>query len=204
MPDLDAILVWLTELRPAALLSAMAALAALENIFPPIPADVLVAFGAFIAARAGRSPWPAFFVIWAGNMAGAFFTFSLGRRFGSEWIARRLHLGDGSANTRLMALYERYGVAALFVSRFLPGVRSIVPPMAGAMKIPLAGTMMAIALASALWYGLITWLTFKAGGNWETLLASVGRLSKWSGAIAGALVIGGLGVWLLRRRRQRA
>jgi membrane protein DedA with SNARE-associated domain len=203
VPDLNAILAWLTELRPAALLSAMSALAALENVFPPIPADVLVAFGGFISARAGRSPWPAFFVIWAGNMAGAFFTYSLGRRFGSEWIARRLHLGDGKANARLAGLYERYGVAALFVSRFLPGIRSIVPPIAGAMKIPAAGTMTSIALASALWYGLITWLTFKAGGNWETLLASVGRLSKWSGAIAGVLVIVGVGIWFLRRRRQR-
>ncbi len=136
MPNLDALLAWLTELRPAALLSTMSLLAAVENIFPPIPADVLVAFGGFISARAGRSPIPAFLAIWGGNVVGAMFTYWLGRRFGGDWTERRLHLGNGAAHCKVMGLYARFGVAAFFVSSFLPGVRSLVPPRAGSLKIP--------------------------------------------------------------------
>ncbi len=182
----------------------MSLLAAMENIFPPIPADVLVAFGGFISARAGRSPIPAFLAIWGGNVAGAMFTYWLGRRFGGDWTEKKLRLGDGAANARLMGLYQRYGVAAFFVSRFLPGVRSVVPPIAGAIKVPPLSVLVAISLASAVWYGLITWLTFTAGGNWNALLQSVGRLSRWSGAIAGVIVLVAAGGWLYVRRRRRA
>lgn len=181
----------------------MSLLAAVENIFPPIPADVLVAFGGFIAARAGRSPIPTFLAIWGGNVLGAMFTYWLGRRFGGEWTEKKLRLGDGAANARLMGLYQRYGVAAFFVSRFLPGVRSVVPPIAGAIKVPPLSVLVAIAFASGLWYGLITWLAYAAGGNWTSLLESVGRLGRWSGAIAGLLVILAAGGWLVVRRRRR-
>lgn len=180
----------------------MTALAAIENVFPPIPADVLVAFGGFIAAKAGRSPWPTFLAIWSGNVAGAMFTYWLARRFGSEWTERRLRLGDGAANARLMGLYQRYGVAAFFVSRFLPGIRAIVPPLAGALKIPALSTCIAIGLASAVWYGGITWLTYAAGDNWSDVVAAVGQMGKWSGAAAGLLAIIAAAGWLLYRRRR--
>lgn len=203
MPDLAAVLEWLTELQSVALLSAMALLAAVENVFPPIPADVLVAFGGFIAARAGRSPWPAFLAVWGGNVAGAFLMFWLGRRYGSSWIERRFRFAGGQdGRARLLALHARYGVAAFFISRFLPGVRSIVPPIAGALGIPAAGTMVAVSLASALWYGLVTWFAFSAGGNWEQLVATIGRMGKWSGAVAGAVAGAALLAWWLRRRRK--
>jgi membrane protein DedA with SNARE-associated domain len=203
MPDLAAILVWLTELRAGTLLAAMALLAALENVFPPIPADVLVAFGGFIAARAGRSPWPPFFAVWGGNVAGALLMFWLGRRYGTSWIERRFRWAGGpGGRARLLSLHARFGVAAFFISRFLPGVRSIVPPIAGALGIPATGAMLAVSLASALWYGFVTWFAFSAGGNWDALVASIGRLGTWSGVIATSIVAIIALVWWLRRRRR--
>ena len=62
---MESLVGWLTELPPAALLGAMTILAALENVFPPIPADVLIALGAFIAARNDASPIPAFVAVLA-------------------------------------------------------------------------------------------------------------------------------------------
>lgn len=200
--SLQSLLGWLSDLPPAALLPAMAVLAAVENIFPPIPADVLVAFGAFIAARNHGSPIPAFLAVWLGNVSGAMLMFVVGRRLGREWIARRFHLAPGGGNEkRLTDAYERFGTAGLFISRFLPAFRALVPPMAGALRLSLPRVVLAISLASATWYGFITWLAFSAGSNWEALVARVARAGTWSGVIAGAIVALAFLVWWLKRRR---
>ncbi|MEP7343674.1 MAG: DedA family protein [Gemmatimonadaceae bacterium] len=193
---------WLGALPPGALFGAMALLAAAENVFPPIPADVLVAFGGFLAARGGGSPWPAFLCVWIGNVIGAIGMYLLGRRFGSEWIARKFRLEKGGdSETRIMAWHKKYGTAALFVSRFVPGVRAVVPPVTGGLRIPLAGVALAIAAASGIWYGLITWLAFNAGANWETLSLTIKRLGFWMALGAGAiLVILVVVIWRRRRR----
>jgi membrane protein DedA with SNARE-associated domain len=195
---------WLTALPQGALLGAMALLAMVENIFPPIPADVLVAFGGFLAARAEASPWPAFFAVWIGNVGGAALMYALGRRFGSTWVERKFKLkGAGSGNEKFRELHQRYGTPAIFISRFLPGVRSIVPPLAGALKLAPVRTLAAVALASGLWYGFITWLAFSAGNNWEELSNRIGLIGRWTGAVATGIALVVVGIWWWRRRQRR-
>jgi membrane protein DedA with SNARE-associated domain len=204
MDNLEAIFNWLTALPPVALLGAMALLAAIENVFPPIPADVLVAFGGFLAARAGSSPWPAFICVWLGNISGALGMYFLGRKFGAQWIARKFRLKqESNVEARLRELHGKYGVAALFISRFLPGIRSVMPPIAGGLRIPLGTVALSIATASALFYGLITWLAFNAGANWEVLARSVKRLGLGTALGAGVLAILILVVVWWRRRGAR-
>jgi membrane protein DedA with SNARE-associated domain len=194
---------WMTSLPPALLYLALAAVAALENFFPPVPADVVVAFGAFLAARAGRSSIPVVIAVLIGNVGGAFAMFALGRRFGTDWIRRRFRLKGEGSEVRFRRLYARWGVPALFVSRFLPGVRAVVPPLAGALRVPTPGALLAIASASMLWYGAITVLAYRTGSGWEQLSASLQRLGR--GAAIGASVVALIGVaafWYYRRRRR--
>lgn len=180
---------------------SMGLLAAIENVFPPIPADVLVAFGGFLAARSGQSPWPAFAAVWVGNVAGAVVMYAVGRRFGSDWTERKFRLASSNADARLLAWHRRYGLAGFFISRFVPGVRSVVPPVAGALRIPIGGLLGAIAPASALWYGVITLLAFQAGSNWQALVARVGSLTKWMGIAAAVLLAIGAAYYFVRRRK---
>ncbi len=204
MPQLQALLDWLSALHPATLLTAMAVLAAVENIFPPIPADVLVAFGGFIAARDGRSAWPPFLAVWLGNVAGALLMYWLGRRLGRAWVDRRFHLSPGGENeARIAAWHARYGPWALFGSRFLPAVRALVPPMAGALHFPVFELTLAIAVASAIWYGMINWLAFTTGNNWDVVAARVASLGAWSGALAVAAVAIAAAIWWRRRPRAK-
>lgn len=207
MGSLDAALAWLSALPQGSLLAVMALLSAVENIFPPIPADVLVAFGAFLAARGGHSSVPVFLAVWLGNMAGVAGMYFLGRRYGADRIQRRYKLDPtGRADQRLQQAYDRYGVAALFLSRFVPGVRAVVPPVAGALRIPFPGAMVAMAAASGIWYGAITLLATRAGDNWDALKGAIGRLGAWSagGAVVVILVVGGVIWWRRRNGRARA
>ena len=188
-----------------ALYAALAVVAALENIFPPVPADTVVAFGSFLAARGQGTALGVFLTTWAGNVVGAMLIYVLGRRYGAERLERRL-LGDraSAAESRLRALYSRYGLAALFVSRFLPGVRALVPPFAGALRIPAIRTAIAMGAASAVWYGAISYLAFRIGADWESLSRAVARYSRVAAVIGFALAIAGIALWLLVRRRREA
>ena len=193
---------WLTGLPPAALYAALAIVAAIENIFPPVPADTVVALGSFLAARGRADPIATFLATWAGNVAGAALMFAFGRRYGHAWIARRLE-GERRAEHRLAEWYRRYGAWAIVVSRFLPGFRALVPPVAGALRVPAPGALLAIALASAVWYGAVTWIGYSLGDSWDVIAA---RLQSWNRvlAIVAAIVAAGLvALWLVWRRRAR-
>jgi membrane protein DedA with SNARE-associated domain len=191
---------WLSGLPPAALYLALAVTAALENIFPPLPADTVVAFGSFLAARGHGTAAGSFVSTWAGNLIGAMLMYYAGRRFGAERLARRLGGGSG-AQRRLSALYGKHGVWALAISRFLPGVRALVPPFAGALRVAPVKAAAAMGLASAVWYGAITYLAFQVGSSWEELAARVASWGKVVGVAAAALAAVGALIWFLRRRR---
>jgi membrane protein DedA with SNARE-associated domain len=195
---------WLTGLPPLALYLTLALVAAVENIFPPVPADTVVALGAFLAARGEASPWLTFASTLVGNMSGVALTFWLGRRYGSAWIARRFfkRSDESLAEARLRGLHTRFGAVSLFVSRFLPGFRAVVPPLAGALRLPVVPSFLAMSVASAVWYGALTWLGFRVAGDLEGLVARIGHANRILAIAAVAIAAGAVVVWLLRRRRR--
>lgn len=199
---MDGFIGWLTSLPLAALYLALAAVAAAENFFPPLPADTVVALGSFLAARGEGTPYAAFLATWIGNVGGALVMYVLGRRYGARRLEQRL-MGDKGprAEARLRALYGRYGVAALFVSRFIPGVRALVPPFAGALRIPAGRAALAIGGASAVWYGIVSYVGFRAGADWRQLSALIARDGKWIAIAAGVVAIVGGAIWWFRTRR---
>ncbi len=201
---LHSIASWLGDLPLGSLYFAIAALSAFENFFPPFPSDAVIAVGSLLADRAHGSPVTVFFLGWAGNVAGAGVTYTLGRKFGAKVFLRRIERFAGpDAEDRIRKLHKKYGAVGLFVSRFLPGVRAIVPPFAGAMRLPALRVMLSIGAASAVWFALITFLAFRAGDNWDLLQKYLVRSGKVAGAIAIAVVALAVGIWWWRRRRAK-
>ena len=199
--NLQSIFDWLLTLPPSTLLPVMGLLAAAENVFPPIPADVLIALGAFIAARNNASPIPAFLTVLLGNVAGAMAMYAVGRRYGADWTEKRFRLKHKeSAESALSSWYARYGLLSLAIGRFIPGVRAVVAPFAGALRASIVGTVAAITLASGTWYGLVTWIAFRAGSNWDDLVRNVGRMGKWSAVVALGLVAALAFTWYRHRK----
>lgn len=196
---------WLAGWPPAVLHLVLGLFAAFENVFPPLPTDTVVAFGTWLAARSEGSVLGAFLSTWVGNVVGAAAMYEIGRRHGTRWMRRKFpRLADEQGEARLRALYSRYGVAALILSRFIPGVRALVPPFAGALRVPALSAIAAMALASAVWYGLIAYLAWRAGSNWDAvthLIARSGRIVTVS-ALGVAVLIAMS--WLVYARRERA
>lgn len=202
--NIQSIFDWLLTLPPSTLLPVMGLLAAAENIFPPIPADGLIALGAFIAARNHASPIPSFLTVLFGNVVGAMIMYAVGRRFGADWTERKFHLKHkDTAESSLASWYARYGLVALAVARFIPGIRAIVAPFAGAFRASIIGTIAAITVASGTWYGLVTWIAFRAGSDWENLVRNIGRIGGWAAVVAAALAALLAYTWYRHRRAHR-
>ena len=200
---LHSITTWLGDLPLGSLYIAIAALSAFENFFPPFPSDAVIAIGSLLADRAHGSPFTVFLLGWAGNVAGAGVTYTLGRKFGAKVFLRRIERFAGpDAEDRIRKLHKKYGVVGLFVSRFLPGVRAIVPPFAGAMRLPALRVMLSVGAASAVWFALLTFLAFRAGDNWDLLQKYLVRSGKVAGAVAVLIVLIALGFWWWRRRKK--
>jgi membrane protein DedA with SNARE-associated domain len=192
---------WLAALPAFALYAALAAAAAIENVFPPFPADTVVAFGSFIAARGQGSVVGVFLATWIGNVAGAALMYALGRRYGAALLRGRLLRAGPDAEARIDAMYRRHGLWALALSRFIPGVRAIVPPFAGALRLSPVRALAAMAVASAIWYGAITLLAYRVGSSWEALRDTVARAGLGAAIGATAIALVGLAFWFVRRRR---
>ena len=199
---MDSLLAWLSSVPIGTLYVALAAVAAIENVFPPVPADTVVALGSFLAARGQGSVWAAFLATWFGNVTSAMIMYAIGRRYGAERLEQRL-LGDkgAQAESRLQRMYGKYGVMALFASRFIPGIRAIVPPFAGALRVPPVRAALAIAGASAIWYGTVSYLGFTLGGNWQRVLQLITDYGRALAIAAAVLLLVGAVIWWTRSKK---
>jgi membrane protein DedA with SNARE-associated domain len=193
---------WLLSLPVGALYAAIGLIAGLENLFPPFPSDLVIAFGAFLAAQGHGTAFAAFLATFVGNVSGAMVVFGLGWKYGAQRLEKRLAGKSAeSAEARMRSLYGKYGLAALFASRFIPGVRAIVPPFAGALRIPPGRALLMMGTASAIWYGTLTYVAFTVGEDWDQLAATIKRYSTIAASVAALLFAGALLLWYLRRRR---
>jgi len=199
---IDGLLGWLTALPAGAIYVVVALLAAVENIFPPVPADTAVAIGAFISGS-GRVWAPAIFLLtWVANVAGAagmyFAARRLGRRFKDAGVGRRLLNPDSLA--RIQALYASYGTWGIFLSRFIPAARAVVPPFAGIAGLSAPRALIPMAIASGLWYGALTFLVARYVNEIHDVVRFVDRLSTWTLAGAGMVALVIVVIVLARKR----
>lgn len=193
---------WLGTLPAPLLYAVLAAAACLENLLPPLPADTVIAVGAFAAARGPGSALGVWAATMVGNLGGAFAMYAVGRRLGTDWLVRRApRLFPASTAERVRAAFSRRGVWALALSRFLPAVRALVPPVAGALRVPLGPAAAAMAVASGAWYGLVCVLAFRAGADADRLLAQLAAQQR-ALAVAAAVVLAAALGWVWRRGRR--
>src|ERR1700679_645526 len=87
---LDSISNWVAAMPVGVLYALLAFAAFVEGIFPPVPADLVVALGSFLAARRGASLPATAACIVAGSVAGAMVVYAIVRRFGASWLHARL------------------------------------------------------------------------------------------------------------------
>jgi len=197
----DSLLDWLGRQPTPLLYATLTLFSALENVFPPVPADVAVALGAFLAQR-GEVNGPLLGVLcWLANCGSAAWTYLLGRRHGAAFFAHgwRRKLLPPEAMQALQKAYDRHGALGIFVSRFLPGVRAAVTPFAGVAGLSPLRTLLPAALASAIWYGLLIGAGTLLGTQWSGIRRVVERVTGVL-TLVGVLIGVAFYLWLRRRK----
>jgi membrane protein DedA with SNARE-associated domain/uncharacterized tellurite resistance protein B-like protein len=175
-----------------------------ENVVPPVPSDAAVGLGAFLSHRGVTTPLLVFSVTWFANLAGAALVYLAARRYGHRLFASRT--GRRLLAPRSLAIIEReylrFGIAGIFLSRFLPGIRAVVPPFAGLVRLGAVRTFVPMAVASAIWYGSITLIGSLIGASWERITGILEGVNRTMGVITVLLIIAGAAwYWTSRRRR---
>lgn len=201
---MDAVLDWLAGLPPVLIYLVIGAGAAVENIVPPVPADTFVLLGAFLAASGRASPWMVFLATWTANVLSAVGVYALAYHFGSGFFGTNIGrwLLQPKQLEQVGRFYERWGTPAIFVSRFLPAFRALVPVFAGVTRLPLGRVIVPLAAASALWYGGLVYLGAMAGRNWDLIVELFGRFSAVLVGVAAILLLA-VGAWWWRSRHPR-
>lgn len=199
----DSLLEWLAGLPALGVYPVLMLLSALENVFPPVPADVAVALGAWLSRQGVVRASVLGFACWAANSASAIGVYALGRRHGEALLRRRWarSLLPPAVMDVVREAYRRHGVGGIFWSRFLPGVRAGVLPFAGIVGMPASRALPPALVASALWYAGLVAVGSAFGLEWEDVRRLVGQANR-ALAVAAALAVTALALWIARRVRR--
>lgn len=177
----------------------------LENIFPPIPSELIMPAAGFAVAKGELQ---LILVIIAGTIGatlGALPFYYLGYVFNEDrlslWVKKYekvifIKVDDVTAASRW---FERHGSKAVFFGRMVPGVRSLISIPAGINKMPLGRFLLFTLLGSSLWTTALTLLGYYLGKNYTLIEAAIAPYSKIFLAISAILVIG----WLIKQRLRR-
>lgn len=199
------ILSFLQGLAPSLIYVVLGAGAALENIVPPVPADTFVFLGGFLAGTGEAEAWTVYGVIWVSNVGSALAVYAAGRRYGRSFFEEGLgrYLLNEEHLARIRDFYDRWGSPAIFLTRFLPGLRAIVPAFAGVSKQPFLPVAVPLATASAIWYGVLVWVGATAGRNVGTIWEWIQDTNRVLLGIAVFLTVI-VAIWWYRTHRQAA
>jgi len=200
----ESFLDWVSGLPGGAVYAVLIVLSALENVFPPVPADVAVVLGAFLGRQGIVSAPLLGLLCWIGNTASSagmyYYARTHGRRFFTTgW---RSKLMPPEAIAALEKACTRHGVYGIFFSRFLPGVRAAVTPFAGLAGMAPARALIPSASASAIWYAFLVAAGSVLAQSWPRAQALLADANRALAVVMGAtLVLVALLWWRARRRR---
>jgi membrane protein DedA with SNARE-associated domain len=137
------------------------AIVALENLFPPIPSEVVLPLAGFLAGQGNLSVVAVILWATAGSVVGAVVLYGLGAVLGRDRLRRiadRVPLASVHDLDRAEQWFARRGGRAVFVGRMVPVVRSFVSVPAGVERMPLPKFVAYTTAGSALWNALFVLL----------------------------------------------
>ncbi len=174
----------------------------LDNIFPPIPSELVLPLAGFTASRGEMSLVLAIVFATIGSLTGALLLWALGRWVGLERISRialRMPLVDVDDIHRTVAWFDRHGDKAVFFGRMIPIFRSLISIPAGMRNMPAVRFAFLTTAGSAIWNTLFVVAGFWLGENWAVVETSAG----WFQKLVIVAVVVALVVWIVLRIRRR-
>ena len=181
---------------------------AAENLFPPIPSEVILPSAGFAAASGSMGLVSA--IVWAtiGSVVGALALYALGAWFGRARfysLASKIPFVKEADIERAEAWFVRRGPLAVLLGRVVPVVRSLISIPAGIEGMKLLPFTLYTAIGSALWNSVLIGAGYTLGANWAIVEEWISRYQLIVFGLAGiALVVWMVRKWTVRRSRESA
>ncbi|MEU0631675.1 DedA family protein [Streptomyces sp. NPDC005989] len=154
---------------------------ALENLFPPLPSEVILPLTGFAAGQGVITPASALFWTTLGSVVGAVALYWIGMLFGRDRmhaVWARLPLVRGSDLERTEQWFARHGSKAVLLGRMVPVFRSLISVPAGVERMPLPLFVTLTAVGSLAWNSVLVMAGYWLGDRWDLVETYVGVLSK--------------------------
>jgi len=180
---LTGLIEWMEGLPPLLMYGTILLIAFGENVVPPIPGDMIVVFGGYLAGTATLNIWIVIALSTIGGTLGFMTMFILGNRLGGAISdpARLRRLPKDQIQVGKEWL-QRWGFGLIAANRFLSGTRSIISLVAGMAHMHPGRVLLFSAISAAVWTCVIAWLGYFLGDNYELVghyLAVYGKIIFW-------------------------
>jgi len=165
---------WIETLSPVSIYFIFSVIAYLENIVPPIPGDLLVAFGGYLAAESLIGFTPILALTTIASVFGFMTMYYVGVYFGEKievqrrnfWLMRFIDVKYFDKAKRWM---DKWGQGAILVNRFLAGTRSVISLTAGITKTKVNLTIINSSISSLLWNTILLGAGWLVHENWQII-----------------------------------
>lgn len=200
--ELTGVAAWAVDIMEALGGPGAGLIIALENLFPPLPSEVILPLAGFTASQGTFSLTGAIAWTTLGSVVGALALYLLGAalgrdRFRALW--RRMPLVNMDDLDRTEAWFGRHGGKAIFFGRMIPIFRSLISIPAGIERMPLLKFTALTLLGSAIWNTIFVVAGYQLGENWDVVEGYTGIFQKVVIVVVALLVVW----WVVRRLRAR-
>jgi membrane protein DedA with SNARE-associated domain len=194
---------WIADLINAFGALGVALLMVLENLFPPIPSELILPFAGFLVGRGELGFLPTLVASTAGSLFGALILYALGRWGGRNLILRYgrfLRVKEADLD-RAEGWFDKYDEWVVLFGRMVPGVRSVVSIPAGMLGTPFVRFVLLTTAGSAVWNALLLGAGWYLGDNWQQIAGVVGSVSNFV-LVLVAVALVAAAIWWWRRRER--
>lgn len=194
---------WVVDVVDALGVAGIGLLVAAENVFPPIPSEVILPLGGYLAGQGRLSFWAVLVAATVGSVLGALALYALGAVLGRErlhHLVDRLPLVEVADLDRAEGWFHRHGTSAVLIGRLIPVVRSLISVPAGVERMSVVRFLLLTTLGSGVWNALFVTLGFQVGERWT----SIGDYSSVINTVVLVVLAGLLAVFVVRRLRSRS
>nr|WP_192764410.1 DedA family protein [Actinomadura algeriensis] len=200
----DGIAGWATDLMEQLGAPGAGLAIALENLFPPLPSEIILPLAGFTASQGKMNLIAALIWTTVGSVVGALALYGIGAIIGRDRIRRlvaRLPLVKIEDLDRTEAWFAKHGAKAVFFGRMIPIFRSLISIPAGVERMPLTKFMLYTTLGSALWNTIFVMAGYGLGDQWHKVEEYVGVYSKGVIAVVAVAVLAFIAFRVVKSRK---
>lgn len=199
---------WIIEIMEKFGYFGILLLIAVENIFPPIPSEVILTFGGFMTTKTELTPIGVIVVATVGSLIGAIVLYYIGRLLDVERLEKiidrygKLLRVKKEDIRRADAWFDKHGNLAVFLCRMVPLIRSLISIPAGMSGMKLVPFLFYTTLGTLIWNTLLVSLGTMLGDRWEDIVAFMDVYSNVAYALIAIIAVIVIVIYLRRFRKK--